>query len=196
MSRQALWLLVLAAAGVASAQAQFQMKYLDEIGHLGGLDKRTTVNLGIAKVFAEPGGDLRFEGRDAKGKLWRVWLPAVGGVGGTDVWSADFDRNGRQDLLIAAMFPGNGRCIEEATIYTIMFDNLGRPVPWVADTNSFTGYGYRPVAVVDLNHDGRGEMVTMSCEYSDPSTGFGEDRKISGIYEAKDRALASSASHF
>jgi hypothetical protein len=137
MSGRELWLIILAAiTPVSNAQPQFRLKYLDEVGHLGGLDKRTSVDLGIAKVFAEPGGDLRFEGHDAAGKLWRVWLPAVGGIGGTDVWSADFDRNGRQDLLIAGYFPGNGRCVDGAVIYTLMFDERGRPVPWTAHTRT------------------------------------------------------------
>ena len=48
------------------------MRHLDEVGHLGEPGQRTTANLGIAKVFREPGGDLRFEGHDIAGKLWRV----------------------------------------------------------------------------------------------------------------------------
>jgi hypothetical protein len=171
---------------MVNAQPRFPMKYLDEVGHLGGLDKRTSVNLGIARVFIEPEGDLRFEGLDRTGKLWRVWLPPAGGIGGTDVWTADFDRNGRQDLLIAAYFPGNGHCIDEATVYTLMFDDLGRPVPWVAPSHSFAGFQRPPVTLLDANGDGRAELVTVSCEYSDPATGFGEDRQISGIYEARD----------
>jgi len=186
VNTRVLWAVLGATVGVATAQARFPMKYLDEIGHLGGMDKRTTVDLGIAKVFAEPGGDLRFEGHDAKGKLWRVWLTPSEGVGGTDVWTADFDRNGRQDLLIAAYFPMNGRCVDGTDIYTLMFDETGRPVPSVVRSNSFTGFGHPPVALVKANSDGRAEMVTVGCEYSDPATGFGEDRRISGIYEAKD----------
>ncbi|MGD0501037.1 MAG: hypothetical protein ABSC23_21705 [Bryobacteraceae bacterium] len=162
------------------------MKYLDEVGHLGGLDPRTSVDLGIAVVYAEPGGDLRFEGHDLKGKLWRVWIPPAAGIGGTDVWTADFDRNGRQDLLIAAYFPSNGRCTDGAEIYTLMFDDLGRPMPWLAHSNSFTDFERPPVPIVDANGDGRAEMVTVSCEYSPPGTVLGDDRRISGVYEAKD----------
>src|SRR5271168_4318951 len=112
---------------VANAQTPFRMRYLGEIGNLGGLDPRTSANLGIARVFPEPDGDLRFEGRDIAGKPWRVWLPAAGGIGGTDVWSADFDHNGHQDLLISAMFPRNGHCTDGTTIYILMFDQTGRP---------------------------------------------------------------------
>jgi len=161
------------------------MKYLDEVGNLGRMDKRTSVDLGIAKVFAEPGGDLRFEGRDAKGDSWRIWLTPSVGTGGTDVWTADFDRNGRADLLISVYSPRNGRCTEQTTIYALMFDDQGRPVTSVVQSNSFAGYGRPPVALVRANGDGHAEMVTVDCEYSDPETGFGEDRRISGIYEAK-----------
>jgi hypothetical protein len=162
------------------------MKYLDEVGNLGGLDKRTSVDLGIAKVFAEPGGDLRFEGRDAKGELWRVWLAPSVGAGGTDVWTADFDQNGRADLMISVYSPRNGRCIDQTTIYALMFDDQGRPVTSVVQSNSLAGYGRPPVTLVRANGDGHAQMVTVDCDYSDPQTGFGEDRRINGIYEAKD----------
>jgi hypothetical protein len=159
------------------------MKYLDEVGNLGGMDKRTTVDLGIAKVFAEPGEHLRFEGRDVKGKLWRVWLARGTGA---EVWGADFDHNGRQDLLIAAAPTKLGLCGDEQTIYTLMFDEQGRPVSWVVQSNSFAGYGRPPVALVAASGDRRAELVTVGCEFSDPATGFREDRRISGVYEAKD----------
>jgi hypothetical protein len=163
------------------------MKYLGEVGHLGGLDPRTSANLGFARVFPEPDGDLRFEGRDAEGKLWHVWLPAAAGVGGTDVWTADFDHNGRQDLLISAMFPKNGRCTDGTIIYILMFDQMGRPVPWMMPSHTFDGYGHRPLGVVGRNGSGRAQVVAVNCEYSDQlATGVMEDRRISGIYEARD----------
>ena len=164
------------------------MRHLDEVGHLGGPGQRTTANLGIAKVFVETGGDLRFEGNDAAGKLWRVWIPGAGGLGGTDVWTADFDRNGRPDLVIATYFPGNGRCIDAVTIYTLLFDDLGRPVPWIANSNSFAGFGQSPVMLLDANRNGRAEIATVSCEYSDSVARFGEDRQISGIMKPKTRS--------
>jgi hypothetical protein len=121
-------LLTLAAAAL-HGQSQFPMEYLDEIGHLGGLDPRTTVNLGVAKATADPDGKVRLEGRDAAGKPWQVWTGLAGGIGGTDVWIADFDHNGRRDLLLASYAPANGRCVDGVTIYTLMFDDLGSPCP-------------------------------------------------------------------
>lgn len=172
---------------IASAQTPFRMKYLGEVGHLGDLDPRTSVNLGIARVFPEPDGNLRFEGRDVAGKPWHVWLPEAAGVGGTDVWTADFDHNGRQDLLISAMFPRNGRCTDGTTLYVLMFDQMGRPVPWVVASHTFNGYRHPPLGVVNSNGNGRAEIVTVNCEYSDQlATGVMEDRQISGIYEARD----------
>jgi hypothetical protein len=102
------------------------------------------LDLGIAHVFPEGDGNLRFEGRDVSGKRWHVWLPAAGGIGGTDVWIADFDHNSRRDLLISSMFPKNGRCIDRTTIYFLMFDQKGRPVPWAMPSNTFAGYGHQP----------------------------------------------------
>lgn len=179
------FVLCVSAAGALNAQRPFAMKYLDEVGHLGGPDKRATANLGLARVFVEPEGGLRFEGHDRTGKLWRVWLPPGSGAGGVDVWTADFDRNGHPDLLISANFPGSGRCIDGGMIYTLMFDELGRPVPWVSYSNSLAGMKRPPVPIVDVNGDGRAELVTVSCQYSG-QTGFAEDRQVSGIYEARD----------
>ena len=171
-------------ADEVDAQARFPMKYIGEVGHLGAPDERTEVDLGIAKVFADPRGDLRFEGRDVVGKSWRVWIPQKGGIGGTDVWGADFDRNGRKDLVIAEYFPPNGRCVDRTDIYTLMFDELGRPVPWVAQSSTFTDFGRPPVPLVRRNRDGPAEIVIVGCEYSEPDSGFSEDRRITGIYEA------------
>lgn len=90
------------------------MRFLDEVGNLGNPynDKRTFAELaGLDRV--SPQGDiLLFEGRDLAGKPWRLFMSGAGGVGRTEVWTADFDRNGRTDLLIGSHFPGNGRCVD------------------------------------------------------------------------------------
>jgi hypothetical protein len=120
-------------------------------------------------------------------------------MGVTDVWTSDFDNNGRQDLLISTFDIGNGRCIDGATIYILMFDQFGRPVPWVAKSYSFEVYGRGtptvgfnfdsgrpPLPIIDTNGNKRAEIITLDCEYCDPKFGVGEDRRITGIYEAKD----------
>jgi len=129
---------------------------------------------------------LRFEGRDIAGKPWRLWLRGVGGVGWTDVWMADFDHNGQRDLLIAAHFPGNGRCVRYVDIMILMFDASGRPIPWTAGTNLPNGdkSPYIPAILRDINADGRAEIVTTGCE---PGEWPGEEHwRMTGVYEARE----------
>lgn len=163
------------------AQTRFPMRWVGEIGHL-----TTPANLGIATAHADKEfGTVRLEGRDAAGKRWRVWLEVSGGVGGTDVWTADFDRNGHTDLLIASSFPGNGRCIQTAELYALMFEASGRPVPWRGTSSSMTGFRQPPVSIVDSDRDGRAEMVTLNCEYDGPGAA---KHSIGGVYAARDAA--------
>ena len=117
-------------AALLCAQSRFPMRYLDEVGHLDGLDQRKFADLGFAKIFPEPDGRLRIEGKDDRSKPWRAHIPPGPGITSTDVWSADFDHNGRKDLLIAAYQFPNGRCIDLVDLTFLLFDRQGRPVPW------------------------------------------------------------------
>ena len=159
------------------------MRWVDEIGHLGTHESRLSADLGIAVAHAEKEfGTVRLEGRDTAGKRWRVWLEVSGGVGGTDVWTADFDRNGRADLLLASAFPRNGRCVQGVDLYVLMFEANGRPVPWQVSSSSMTGFREPPVPIVDTDKDGRAEIVTLDCEYTTNDTAH----RIGGIYAARD----------
>jgi len=131
------------------------------------------------------GDDILFRGRDDAGKRWQAALPVSRGIAHTAVWQADFDHNSRQDLLVAAYSFSNGRCIDEITLSFILFNNHGQPVPWVVQTRSPSSN--MPAIFADLNHNGRAELVVTDCTYGD-SPRFGEDRRITGVYEAKDAA--------
>jgi hypothetical protein len=182
-------LLACIAAGIAFGQAPFPMKYVDEVGRLGdGLDdKRKFADLGFAKAFPDEYGELRFEGRDQAGKIWRVWTQQIGGgIGHTDVWTADFDHNGEPDLLIAAVNGGSGHCVNSVEIIVLLFDVDGRPVPWIASTSmpeTERREPYRPTILLDANKDGRAEIVTTECGPWDASS---LDRRVTGVYEARD----------
>lgn len=45
-------------------------------------------------------------------------------------FTADFDGNGRRDLLFLQYSMSDGRCIDELSITTFFFDQEGRPAPW------------------------------------------------------------------
>ena len=170
----------LAVAALSMGQARFPMKYRASVGALGSeFDNRRSVDLGSVRVFAEE-GDLRIEGKDHSGKPWRVWVPQRGGIGGTDVWTADFDHDGQEDLLIRSFFPSNGRCLDGGEITVVLFDEYGRPVPWNVTAQLIDDPVLPPI--LDLNRDDRAEFVITSCEYSNRKTSCanGEDRRIYG----------------
>ena len=180
----------LVTSAVVCAQTLFPMRHLDEVGHLGTeFDSRKSANVGLARVFSD-GNGLRFEGRDHGRKPWRVWVENFGGLGFTDVWTADFDHNGQPDLLIAPFFPKNGRCVNSLDIVILLFDGDGRPVPWTIHTEMPHGSGhpYRPVFITDLNGDGNAEIVPVDCEYA-MGPGVGTDWTIIGVFEARDARL-------
>jgi len=164
------------------------LRYLGELGRLvTGGGSRTPVRFGHTEAVSRGDGRVRFQGRDDSGKGWQAALPINGGIGYTTVWQADFDNNSRPDLLIAAYFPKNGRCIDEITLSFLMFDRGGRPVPWVIQTRMPGSQRFPPIPAIftDMNHKGRTELVVTDCAYGDPAL-LGEDRSITGIYGAKD----------
>jgi len=170
-----------------------ELHYLGEVGHLGSpSDRRTSVRLGHARVVLQGDGYVRFEGQDDHGERWTAILPTEGGIGWTDVWQADFDRNARPDLLVASVFPSSGRCDDEVTLAFLLFNARGQPVPWVTQTSmpKSTRSLAIPAVFHDLNH-GRPELVVTNCAYSDPPR-QGEDLSIIGIYEAKDATWSLS----
>lgn len=182
-------------ASLGFAQSRFPMIYLDEVGNLGNPfsdEKRQSADLGIARVSPEgASGMIRVEGHDAAGRGWLVQLNQVGGLGWTEVWTADFDANGRKDLLFATHFPGLGRCINSVDIAVLLIDAQGRPAPLEISTMMPPGskFPFVPVIVRDLDQNGRAEFITTTCERVDPPDGFGESWKLSGVYEARHTQL-------
>lgn len=163
------------------------VRYLDEVGHLGSeFDSRSSVDFKIAKASMTADGDIEFTGKDDGERKWSARFRVAGGVGWTTVWKADFDRNGRPDLMIGAYFPRNGRCIPGVTISFLMFDAHGRPNPWSVQTD-IPGYAdvfpQMPALLTDLEGHGRAQLVATRCEYA---VGPGEDHSIAGVYEARD----------
>ena len=192
------WYLIAFVSSLASAvhaQPSPPMRYLGEVGHLGEVQVHhapfkdvplKSVDFGIAKASAVETGVL-FQGADDSGKPWRATVAVLGGIGWTDVWQADFDANSRPDLMIAATFPSNGRCLSPVTITFLMFGSQGRPVPWTIETYlpNNGGIAKPPALLRDFNHNHRAELVATECEYSDPPVA-GEAWRIHGIYEAED----------
>ncbi len=170
--------LALSCAPLPGAQA---LRYLDEIDGVGTSYFRPSIGLGNARAVVTAYDQVRIEGRDDSGKAWRAVLPISGGLGYTTVWQADFDKNTRSDLLIASEFPKVGRCIDPVTLAFLLFDERGRPIPWLIQTFTPFPRGESMVpAVFSSAGDRKLKLVATDCR---ESTG---DRSITGIYEAKD----------
>ena len=112
-------------------------------------------------------------------------MPYETGIGFTRVFAGDLDANGRRDLLVAALFPTNGRCIEGGWVTALLFDATGRPVPWGARTHGVLLDKEYPFVLLDENGNGRAELAVHDCAYSEPPR-FGEDRWIEGVFEPQD----------
>jgi hypothetical protein len=174
-------------AATAQTLSTAPLHYLGEIGHLGTqFDERKSVSFGRVMVTTLENGTARLQGKDDHGKRWTAILVTEAGVGATDVWQADFDHNGRRDLLVATYFPRNGRCVGEVTLQFLLFNKDGMPVPWVIKTQM--PHSQREPSIPAIFVNGVREaakLVVTDCVYSEPPR-EGEDRSIIGIYEARD----------
>lgn len=103
---------------------------------------------------------FRIEYRDSRLTIgdeagqWRIPAP---GHFCDYLWTRDFDKNGRIDLLLTGATGGNGLA-PYTYLFFVMIDANGQPRPWI-----IFGYGARdsdgPEDLVDLNGDGRIEVV-------------------------------------
>lgn len=181
--------LSLISVGAGSAQIPHTLKEITEIGLIGTeFDERPSASLGSATAFPDGVEGLRIEGFDDNQKPWRLFLPRSGvPISRMHVYRADLDANRRADLLFSDVVIGNGRCVADGSVTTLMFDEVGRPVPWRMDNQALVEDGRVPVLMADLNGDTRAEIVTSDCRYArHEKVELAEDRWITGIYEARD----------
>lgn len=114
---------------------------------------------------------VRFQGRDRKGGNWKV---EAGSIREPSIYSADLDRNGQRDILLAKHTGGNGLA-PTMHLLVLLFDDVGRPFPLELD--GYLEIDERGIAdVVDLNLDGRAEIVRQS---------YDDGYWITSLYEAR-----------
>jgi len=174
MRGMAVWFLLFALPLMCQ---RFPMKYLGELGHLSPGQRS-----GPARAVEEGVVELT-------GKGWSVRFGVTGGVGWSELYTADFDADGQQDFLIGEHFPGCGQCISFTNVTVLLFDKAGRPVPWHFGTYlpddpllKNAQFPYLPVWVIDADRDGRAEFVVTDCK-RDRGDG------MSGVYAARDGRL-------
>lgn len=102
------------------------------------------------------------------GKRWEMHL-----FGLDEVWRGDLDGNGTQDYVLFGAGPWfNGRTTPLFSLTILLMDSQGLPTPFLRSIyHGENGDGIKHI--VDLNHDGRAEMLVSLYdeEVSDPRLG-------------------------
>jgi hypothetical protein len=168
----------------AETSRRFPVKLIGETGggRPGYFGRGTESAAAPAKMSVGPSGSI-FEmdedgkavisGKDAGGAAWRVHLGNLSGYG-SSVYTADLDGDKVQDLIIVSPTGGNGLA-PSSHIFTLTFDEKGRPVPFEAD--GYFEYDKRGIFdLLDLDRDGRAELLYMK---------FDEGYWITTLYEAE-----------
>ncbi len=128
-------------------------------------EPRTTLPFGRAWAVLSKDGRVHFQGHDDRGELWQAVLTVSEGMGFTTIWQADFDHNSHLDLLVASLASQSGHCINEVTSSFLLFDDRGRPVPWVIRTRmpAYGRFPREPAVFAELN--GEAELVVTDCSW-------------------------------
>ncbi|MFY9260389.1 MAG: VCBS repeat-containing protein [Gallionella sp.] len=106
-----------------------------------------------------PAQPLTATGKDRAGKPWRVQIDKLEGCAPTQLYQADLDQNGLQDLVVVRQTCGNGLAMP-TLIYLLTFENNGRPT-LLALNSYFAEARHALTALVDMNHDGKAELIDM-----------------------------------
>lgn len=115
-----------------------------------------------------------------RGKAWEVHIHAL-----DEVWKGDLDGNGVQDYVFFASGPYfNGRTTPVFSLSILLMDDQGLPVPFFTVVyKGEDGMGIKHL--VDLDHDGRAELLTSWYDeaVSDPVAGaFGSGHWVTQLH--------------
>ncbi|HEX7313421.1 MAG TPA: hypothetical protein VF297_05845 [Pyrinomonadaceae bacterium] len=127
---------------------------------------------GASFAMDEEGGAV-VEGKDKGGAAWRVRLGNLSGYG-SRLYTADLDRDKVNDLVIVSPTGGNGLAPTHH-LFTLTFDEKGRPVPFEAD-GYFEEDARGIFELLDIDRDGRAELLYMN---------FDEGYWVTTLYEAE-----------
>lgn len=127
-----------------------------------------------ASVARSGSGSLLITGKDKKGYPWSADLNDFALAYACRFYSADLDSNGIRDLVMIFPTGGNGLA-PTSHFFSLTFDEQGRPVPFEAD-GYFEESAEGVTDLVDLNKDGRAELIYMN---------FDDGYWITNLYELR-----------
>lgn len=131
------------------------------------LPKKLNVSIGLSgaqlswetELDERPAQPLTATGKDSAGKPWRVQIDYLEGCAPSQLYQADLDKNGIQDLVVVRQTCGNGLA-PPTLIYLLTFESNGRPI--LLTLNSYFSEAKHALpALVDMNHDGKAELIDM-----------------------------------
>lgn len=168
----------------AETSRRFPVKLLGETGggrpgHFGtGSDGtpapvRMSVGPSGSTFEMDEEGRAVIKGRDSGGAEWRVRLGNLSGYG-SNLYTADLDRDKVNDLVIVSPTGGNGLAPTKHLI-ALTFDEKGRPIPFEAD-GYFEEDARGIFDLLDIDRDGRAELLYMK---------FSEGYWVTTLYEAE-----------
>ncbi len=168
----------------AETSRRFPVKLLGETGggrpgHFGtGSDGaaapvRMSVGPSGSTFEMDEEGRAVIKGRDSVGAEWRVRLGNLSGYG-SNLYTADLDRDKVNDLVIVSPTGGNGLAPTKHLI-ALTFDEKGRPIPFEAD-GYFEEDARGIFDLLDIDRDGRAELLYMN---------FDEGYWVTTLYEAE-----------
>jgi hypothetical protein len=130
------------------------------------------INIGPSgAVVTNTNENLVISGKDKHLKDWSVQLDVYYAV---RFYEADLDRNGIRDAVLVIPTGGNGLA-PTTHLLAITFDDHGRPVTFEAD-GYFQEVDGKIFDLVDIDHDGRAELIYMN---------FDDGYWITNIYEVR-----------
>lgn len=135
----------------------------------GWLWAGTHITFDGISAWSNPGKrEVVLRGTSQKGKAWEAHLHAL-----DEVWKGDLDGNGVDDFVLIASGPYfNGRITPVFSISILLMGDDRLPVPFF--TAVYKGEGGIGIKhIVDLDHDGRAELLTSWYDEaaSDPLVG-------------------------
>lgn len=156
----------------AELSKRFPVTYVGTLGHErpgyfeSTSDKPLPASLRIgpsgAVLTSTSDENVFITGKDKRQQEWRVQLDPSVLYYACRFYEADLDRNGTRDAVLVYPTGGNGLA-PTSHLLAITFDDAGRPVTFAAD-GYFQELDGQIFDIVDLNGDGRAELIYMNFD--------------------------------